>query len=42
MHSDALRWIQQLGLAPHAEGGYFAETYRAELTIPHQVLPGHY
>ncbi|MBN1423817.1 cupin domain-containing protein [Candidatus Fermentibacteria bacterium] len=29
-------------MAPHAEGGYFAETYRAELTIPHQVLPGHY
>ena len=25
----AADWIQTLGLAPHPEGGYFRETYRA-------------
>lgn len=38
MH-DAEYWIDQLGLEPHPEGGYFQETYRARLTIPSSALP---
>ncbi|MGZ5244472.1 MAG: cupin domain-containing protein [Bacteroidia bacterium] len=32
-------WVQHLGLAPHPEGGYFKETYRATENIPQQALP---
>ncbi len=32
-------WIETLGLAPHPEGGFFRETYRADLTLPKDVLP---
>ena len=35
----ALEWIDKLGLAEHPEGGYFAEVYRSELNLPHNVLP---
>lgn len=34
--------IEQLGLSPHPEGGYFKETYRSEGTIPKSVLPSQY
>lgn len=34
-------WIDQLQLQPHPEGGYYRETYRAALTLPHSALPGH-
>lgn len=34
--------IQRLGLKPHPEGGYFAETYRAEESFPAPALPGRY
>jgi predicted cupin superfamily sugar epimerase len=27
-------WIERLGLKPHPEGGYYAETYRAAQTLP--------
>ncbi|MCB1053331.1 MAG: cupin domain-containing protein [Acidobacteria bacterium] len=27
-------WVQQLGLVPHPEGGFYKETYRAELQLP--------
>ncbi len=27
-------WIEKLNLAPHPEGGFFAETYRADGQIP--------
>jgi len=32
-------WIEKLGLAPHPEGGYYRQTYRAELTIEEAALP---
>ena len=32
-------WIEKLQLAPHPEGGYFRETYRAVETVPAQGLP---
>ena len=36
---DAGYWIESLGLAPHPEGGYFRQTYRAEMTIAREALP---
>jgi predicted cupin superfamily sugar epimerase len=36
---DAGYWIERLGLAPHPEGGYFRQTYRAEVTIAREALP---
>ena len=30
----AARWIQELGLAPHPEGGWYRESYRAEDAFP--------
>lgn len=35
-------WIEKYQLLPHPEGGYYAETYRAAETIPHQALPGRF
>lgn len=32
-------YISSLNLQPHPEGGYFAETYRADETIPAHALP---
>jgi predicted cupin superfamily sugar epimerase len=37
---DSRYWIEKLRLEPHPEGGYFRQTYRAELVIPREVLPG--
>jgi predicted cupin superfamily sugar epimerase len=31
---DATYWIERLALAPHPEGGYYRETYRAEGALP--------
>jgi len=39
---DAAHWIDTLGLHPHPEGGYFAETYRAAESIPAAALPDRY
>ena len=39
---DAARWIERLGLAPHPEGGWFRETYRAADTIPVGALPARF
>ena len=36
---DARYWIEKLHLEPHPEGGYFRQTYRAEMMIAHEVLP---
>ena len=33
MTKEAKYWIATLGLKRHPEGGYFRQTYRAELTI---------
>ena len=38
MH-DARYWIDSLKLLPHPEGGFYRETYRAELKLPHAALP---
>ena len=37
---DAQYWIEKLRLEPHPEGGYFRQTYRSELVIPHEAVPG--
>lgn len=36
---NATYYIQHLHLQPHPEGGFFRETYRAEESIPTDVLP---
>jgi uncharacterized protein len=37
----AQRWIDHLNLEPHPEGGWYRQTYRAPLTLPHSALPGY-
>ena len=37
----AQQWIEHLNLEPHPEGGFYRETYRASLTLPHSALPGY-
>ncbi len=37
---DAKYWIEKLRLEPHPEGGYFRQTYRSDLMIPGEALPG--
>ncbi len=39
MRKSAQYWIDKLNLIPHPEGGYYRETYRAQLSIPHDALP---
>ncbi len=39
MPKDAQYWIKNLNLLPHPEGGYFRQTYRADLAIAKEVLP---
>jgi len=36
---DAKYWIDRLQLIPHPEGGYYRQTYRAELTVESAALP---
>lgn len=38
MNQDAAALVTRLGLEPHPEGGYFRETYRAELVL--EAPPG--
>jgi uncharacterized protein len=38
IHPDAERFIRELALVPHPEGGYFRETYRAPLDV---LSPAH-
>ena len=35
-------WARGLGLQPHAEGGYFAETWRSPVTLDAGALPAGY
>jgi uncharacterized protein len=35
----AAYWIQKLGLQAHPEGGYYRETYRADLILEKAALP---
>jgi len=39
---SAAQWIEQLGLQPHPEGGFFRETYRSAHMIPPEALPDRY
>jgi predicted cupin superfamily sugar epimerase len=39
MPKDAQYWIEKLTLSPHPEGGYFRQTYRADLMIAKEALP---
>jgi len=34
--------IDALGLSPHPEGGFFAETYRSDETVPDGAIPPRY
>jgi predicted cupin superfamily sugar epimerase len=38
MRKDAQYWIKKLNLLPHPEGGYFRQTYRADLVILREAL----
>jgi predicted cupin superfamily sugar epimerase len=38
MPQDAQYWIAKLGLLPHPEGGYYRQTYRADLMIAKEAL----
>jgi uncharacterized protein len=42
MIKTAQYWIDKLNLIAHPEGGYYRETYRAELSIPKEALPSHF
>lgn len=37
---NARYWIEKLQLEAHPEGGYFRQTYRADLLLPTAALPG--
>jgi predicted cupin superfamily sugar epimerase len=36
---SARYWIDRLGLQAHPEGGWYRETFRSPLRLPHTVLP---
>ena len=36
---NARYWVEQLGLSPHPEGGFYRVTYKADLTIAQSALP---
>ena len=38
---SAQHWIERLDLQPHPEGGWYRQTYRASLMLPHAALPGY-
>jgi len=42
MKKDAKYWIQKLTLEPHPEGGYYRQTYRSEMLLPKEGLPGEF
>jgi predicted cupin superfamily sugar epimerase len=39
---DAQYWIEKLRLEAHPEGGYFRQTYKADLSLPKPALPAGY
>jgi len=39
MTKDARYWIEKLGLEAHPEGGYYRQTYKADLTLAKESLP---
>jgi|SRR5579871_1262260 len=38
--TSAEYWIKKLRLELHPEGGYFRQTYKSELILAHEALPG--
>lgn len=42
MSADAAAWIDALGLAPHPEGGFFRETWRAGEAVQRAGLPARF
>lgn len=38
-NKNATYWIEKLRLEPHPEGGFFRQTYRADLLLPKHSLP---
>jgi predicted cupin superfamily sugar epimerase len=36
---DANYWVQKLSLEPHPEGGFYRQTYKADLVLPQNALP---
>ncbi|MDY0091297.1 MAG: cupin domain-containing protein [Candidatus Vecturithrix sp.] len=41
MEKTSTQWIEQLGLKPHIEGGYFVETYQSPDTLRTSGFPTH-
>jgi predicted cupin superfamily sugar epimerase len=39
MKKDAEYWIRKLALEPHPEGGFYRQTYRADLVLAKESLP---
>jgi uncharacterized protein len=39
LEKDAVYWIDKLKLEPHPEGGFYHQTYRADLILPKDALP---
>jgi predicted cupin superfamily sugar epimerase len=39
-NNNATHWIEKLRLEPHPEGGYFSQTYRSDVMIAREALPG--
>lgn len=37
---DAMYWTEKLRLEPHPEGGFFRQTYKSDLMIARDALPG--
>ena len=41
MESELPDWARSLDLSPHPEGGWYAETWRSEVTLAQSALPGY-
>ncbi len=39
MTKDANYWIHKLALEPHPEGGFYRQSYKADLVLPREALP---
>jgi hypothetical protein len=42
LEKDAAYWIDKLRLEPHPEGGFYRQTYRADLILPKDALPSQF
>jgi len=38
--TTTIHWIKKLNLAPHPEGGFFRETYRADMSVTREEVKG--